>query len=77
MASKVKIEIELDPKAVKQLEIISKAFGKTMNWLIEYSLKKDLDYYLNYRNNIPELEHYLKSPVINKENLTKLMEEMK
>lgn len=74
MASKEKIEIELSSKRVKQLEIISKAFGKSINWLIEKNLKIDLKYMLQFTNeeDLNELEYYFKTPIVNKEIMTKI-----
>jgi len=76
IAAKKKIEIELSPKEVKQLKIISKALGKSMNWLIEKNLKMDLKFMLSFANKtgFTELEHYFKTPIVNKEFLNKLSE---
>ena len=76
--SKEKIEIELDSKVVKQLEIISKAFNKSMNWFIETNLQKDLDFILNYvtagPGHLEEIEHYYDELLVNKKELKKLKE---
>ncbi len=74
MSTKRKIEISLDPKIVKQLEIFSKAFGKSINWLIEKNVKKDLKYMLQFANekDLDELEYYFKTPMVNKEIMSKI-----
>ena len=41
---KVKIELELDLKTKKAIDIIAKAFGWTPKKFIEISLKKDVKY---------------------------------
>ena len=68
MSTNKKIEIELSSKMVKQLESISKAFGKSMNWLIEKNLKKDIEYILCFTNRagLSELEYYFKTSIVNK-----------
>lgn len=70
MSEKQKIEIELDPKMVKQLKIISKAFGKSINWLIEKNIKKDLKFMLyTNKEGFIELEHYFKTSIVDNEIL--------
>lgn len=76
MADKVKIEVKLKPKIVKQLEIISNAFNMSMNQFIEQNIEKDLNFVLRYveEKGFHELEDYYGVPFVNKETIINLLE---
>jgi len=52
MAEKTKIEIEIEPKTLEQIRILSEYMNCTVNSLIDRILTKELKYYTydNFRN---------------------------
>lgn len=74
--SKTKLELELDLKTIRQIEIIAKAFNRTPEWVIKTSLENEVKWFMDSSVGPGDISAFYDAPELSEKEIQELQKQL-